>query len=113
MIHAFQAADLDGNQKINHNEFITLMRHIEPERFHFKDAMNLFDEQADIYDGEEKNLSFNRYTSLCVNQQIFTETTLNKFIEISSNHELEEKYTIIVSEWNSYKEEIKKTLKEL
>lgn len=30
--------------------------------------MDLFDDQADILDGEEKNLSFNRYTSLCVNQ---------------------------------------------
>lgn len=68
VIHAFQAADLDGNKKINHNEFLTLMRHIESEKFNFKEAMDLFDEQADIMDGEERNLSFNRYTSMCVNQ---------------------------------------------
>lgn len=35
VIHAFQAADLDGNKKINHNEFLTLFRHIECEKFNF------------------------------------------------------------------------------
>lgn len=66
VIHAFQAADLDGNKKINHNEFITLYRHIESDRFHFKDALNLFDEAADIVTEQEKNLSFDKFTALCV-----------------------------------------------
>jgi hypothetical protein len=29
VIHAFEASDLDGNGKINLNEFMTLLRHIE------------------------------------------------------------------------------------
>lgn len=48
VIHAFQAADLDGNKKINLNEFLTLYRHIEATKFNFKVALDLFDEAADI-----------------------------------------------------------------
>lgn len=35
VIHAFQAADLDGNKKINLNEFLTLYRHIEAIKYQF------------------------------------------------------------------------------
>jgi hypothetical protein len=52
VIHAFQAADLDGNKKINHNEFLTLFRHIETEKFNFKKALTMFDEAADIITNE-------------------------------------------------------------
>jgi hypothetical protein len=64
--HAFFAADLDGNGKINLNEFMTLYRHIEKEKFVFKNALKMFEENADIITEEEKNLSFDKFTSLCV-----------------------------------------------
>jgi Ca2+-binding EF-hand superfamily protein len=73
VIHAFQAADLDGNKKINHNEFVTLFRHIEARKFEFRAALDLFEEAADIITKEEKNLSFDKFTALCVNQQLFSE----------------------------------------
>jgi Ca2+-binding EF-hand superfamily protein len=67
VIHAFQAADLDGNKKINHNEFITLYRHIEAKKFDFRSALDLFEEASDIITDNEKNLSFDKFTALCVN----------------------------------------------
>lgn len=48
VIHAFQAADLNGDKKINLNEFLTLYRHIESTKFNFKEALDIFDEAADI-----------------------------------------------------------------
>lgn len=66
VIHAFQAADLDGNKKINHNEFVTLFRHIESDRFKFKPVVEMFYEAADIEDN--KCLSFEKFTALCVNE---------------------------------------------
>lgn len=56
VIHAFQAADLDGNKKINLNEFLTLYRHIESVKFNFKLAVNIFDEAADIISGDVINI---------------------------------------------------------
>ncbi|CAK69301.1 unnamed protein product (macronuclear) [Paramecium tetraurelia] len=111
VIHAFQAADLDGNKKINHNEFLTLFRHIEGEKFDFQEALDLFDEQADIIHQGEKNLSFNRFTSVCVNQQIFTENSLNDFIGKEAN--MEQIFDDVVKTWNQYKLEIQGLLTQL
>ncbi|CAD8173037.1 unnamed protein product [Paramecium pentaurelia] len=113
VIHAFQAADLDGNKKINNNEFITLFRHIEHQKFNFKDAMNLFYEQADIIQNEERSLSFNRFTSLCVSQQIFTFQALNHFINVKTNDDVEKQFLLVRQEWQNYRMEIESTLKEL
>lgn len=33
VIEAFRAADLDGNNVCDHNEFLLLLRHIEPSKF--------------------------------------------------------------------------------
>ncbi|CAD8185807.1 unnamed protein product [Paramecium pentaurelia] len=111
VIHAFQAADLDGNKKINHNEFLTLFRHIEYEKFNFQEALDLFDEQADIIHQGEKNLSFNRFTSVCVNQQIFTENSLNDFIGKEAN--IEQIFDNVVKTWNQYKLEVQGLLSQL
>lgn len=73
VIHAFQAADLDWNQKINLNEFMTLFRHIEASKFNFKKTLKLFEENADIITNQEKNLSFNKFTALSLDNGIFTE----------------------------------------
>ncbi|CAK84613.1 unnamed protein product (macronuclear) [Paramecium tetraurelia] len=113
VIHAFQAADLDGNKKINNNEFITLFRHIEHQKFNFKEAMNLFYEQADIISVDERSLSFNRFTSVCVSQQIFTFQALNHFINVRTNDDVEKQFLQVRQEWQNYKLEIESTLKEL
>ncbi|CAD8179246.1 unnamed protein product [Paramecium octaurelia] len=113
VIHAFQAADLDGNKKINNNEFITLFRHIEHQKFNFKEAMNLFYEQADIISVDERSLSFNRFTSVCVSQQIFTFQALNHFINVKTNDDVEKQFLQVRQEWQHYKLEIESTLKEL
>ncbi|CAK67716.1 unnamed protein product (macronuclear) [Paramecium tetraurelia] len=111
VIHAFQAADLDGNKKINHNEFLTLFRHIEFEKFNFQEALDLFEEEADIIHQGEKNLSFNRFTSVCVNQQIFTENSLNDFIGKEAN--MEQIFDNLVKTWSQYKLEVQGLLTQL
>ena len=64
--NAFFACDLDGNGTINLNEFLTLFRHIEKEKFIFTKALKMFDKYADIVTDEEKCLSFEKFTSFCV-----------------------------------------------
>lgn len=46
--NAFFACDLDGNGTINLNEFLTLYRHIEQEKFVLTKALKMFENYADI-----------------------------------------------------------------
>jgi hypothetical protein len=64
--NAFYACDLDGNGTINLNEFLTLFRHIEKDKFAITKALKMFENYADIITDEEKCLSFDRFTSFCV-----------------------------------------------
>lgn len=70
--NAFFAADLDGNGKINLNEFITLYRHIMPSRFNLVKCIKVFEEKADVVTSEEKNISFGKFTALCIDDNLFT-----------------------------------------
>ena len=50
-----------------------MYRHIESEKFEFHKALKIFEDAADIITRKEKNMSFNKYTAICVELQIFSE----------------------------------------
>lgn len=112
VIHAFQAADLDWNQKINLNEFMTLYRHIEHSKFNFKRTLKLFEENADIITNQEKNLSFNKFTALSLDKGIFTEDAQNKYLSIS-NEDIETKFAEVKGGWDEEKFVILKQIDQL
>lgn len=72
---AFLAADFDGNNIINLNEFLTLFRHIMPNKFNLMRCIKMFESKADIITDQEKNLSFEKFTALCIDFNLFS--TLN------------------------------------
>lgn len=50
--NAFFAADLDANDRINLDEFLTLFRHIMPSKFSLMRCIKMFEERADIVSEE-------------------------------------------------------------
>ncbi|KRX02725.1 hypothetical protein PPERSA_01842 [Pseudocohnilembus persalinus] len=112
-IHAFQAADLDGNGTISLSEFLTLYRHIESNKFNFDEVLDLFERQADVVTEGEKNLSFDKFTSLCVEKRIFSEKVQNLFIVVMNEEQVREKYLILKTNFEKEKREIQSNLNQL
>ncbi|EAS06598.2 EF hand protein (macronuclear) [Tetrahymena thermophila SB210] len=68
----FFAADLNKNGQIEIDEFITLYRHLEKERFDLKKAQDLFLSEADIISSDgERNLSLNKFASISLQEGLF------------------------------------------
>ena len=80
VIHAFESADLDQNGTINLNEFMTMFRHIEANRFHFKKCLKIFEESADVITEKDKSMSFDKFTEMCVDMKIFTQDAQLEFL---------------------------------
>ena len=111
--HAFFAADLDGNGKINLNEFLTLFRHIEKARFEFSDVLKTFEQNADLITEEEKNLSFDKFTALCVDRQLFSEAQQVAFIGLLPDQTLLDKFNELRSRWQRERDDLNYQLREL
>ena len=99
VVNAFKAADLDANKKCNLTEFILLYKYIESEKFDLGFVKDLFNDYADILDEEEKNLSFDRFTVICVDYSLFTDYQQDKFLMIVRREQLLEKLEEYRSNW--------------
>ena len=97
VINAFEACDLDGNGQLSLNEFIMLVRHIEPKKFDMKQVVMKFYEWADLKEesngeGEDKaslnNMSFDNFALICNELSMFTEEAQKSFLGIESVNEL-------------------------
>ncbi len=55
------------------NEFLTLFRHIEKQLFDFTKVLKMFEDSADLITEEEKNISFDKFTALCIDHKLFSE----------------------------------------
>lgn len=101
--NAFLACDLDGNGSINLNEFLTLYRHIEGDKFSFSKAFKMFESHADIITEDEKCLSFQKFTALCLQNHLFLDAAQRKFIGVRENYEIESKFLDLKEEWQNEK----------
>lgn len=73
VVNAFDASDLDGNKMCNLEEFLLLNRHLEPENYDEEMLTNLFYAYSDIEDdSEEKNLSFDKFSVVSYEKQLFS-----------------------------------------
>ncbi|EAR84955.2 hypothetical protein TTHERM_00585130 (macronuclear) [Tetrahymena thermophila SB210] len=69
----FYAADLDKNDCIELNEFITIYRYLESETFNSNEVQNLFINSADMVTCEgEKAFSLDRFAAVCLDYQLFS-----------------------------------------
>jgi len=91
VINAFAACDLDGNKMCNLEEFLLLNRHIEREKYNKKSLKKIFIENADLDNDGEKNLSFDKFSVLCVEYNLFSDESQNKYLQISKKSQLESK----------------------
>lgn len=103
VINAFAACDLDGNKMCNLEEFLLLNRHIEKEKYNKKLLKKIFNENADIDNDGEKNLSFDKFSHLCVEYNLFTDEAQNKYLQITKKSQLEIKMEELKGSWYSQK----------
>lgn len=83
VVDAFNSCDLDGDRTCSINEYIMLNRYIESERFDLNKCIEEFFENADLEEEEdEKKMSFDRFATVCVENDIFTKDRQNQFIEV-------------------------------
>lgn len=110
VVNAFNACDLDGNKMCNLSEFVLLYRHIEKEKFNEEKVVKLFEEQADLVTNSEKNMSFDKFTAICVDFQLFSDIQQIKFIGISqfdqSEIEVQKNFEELVTHWSVRKMKI-------
>ena len=57
----------------NVDEWMLLNRHIESDKFDEDKLYEIFDENADIIKDDEKNLSFDRFSILCMEHELFSD----------------------------------------
>ncbi|KAL4466832.1 hypothetical protein ABPG74_010429 [Tetrahymena malaccensis] len=108
--NAFFAADLDGNGRINLNEFLTLYRHIMSSRFNLMRCIKMFEEKADIITEEEKNLSFEKFTAICIDYNLFTTQIQDKYINVQNKEDILQKMQQLQENWNDEQVKIKEKI---
>jgi hypothetical protein len=123
VINAFEACDLDGNGQLSLNEFIMLVRHIEPKKFDMKQNVMKFYDWADLKeDGEGdndeektgvKNMSFDNFALICNELNMFSEEAQMAFLGIESVNELKEQVETLKSQWVLVQEEMRQKIESL
>jgi hypothetical protein len=113
VVNAFKAADLDGNKYCSLKEFAILYKHIEADKYDFNFVENLFYEHADVRLGKEVNLSFDKFTVVCVEYGLFSDSQQDLFIEVSSPEELDAKMQSLKDNWKEYFNKISSDLETL
>ena len=103
VVNAFKAADLDGNRMCDLSEFILLYRHIEKEKFDEDSVIKIFEEASDLIEGDEKKLSFDKFTSICVEFNLFSDSQQNDFLLITNNNQLSKFYNELKIKWETKK----------
>ena len=115
--NAFKAADLDNNGQCNLYEFILIYRYIENEKFEENRVLKIFQETADVIGENEKNLSFDKFATISVDYDLFSDEKQNKFLEIGQQDNVEQKinelHKDLLKNWNNIKFEFNKKLENL
>lgn len=89
VINAFASSDLDGNGECTLEEFLILVKHIEPEAYEEFEVLNLvFMENAVANKDGELILTFEKFAIICVEYQLFSEETQDRFLNLKHKSEL-------------------------
>lgn len=108
--NAFSACDLNGNGRCDVNEWFLLIRHIEPQFYKSQPIEKIFTTNADLEVDSEKNLSFEKFAMLCVDYQLFSDTSQSNFLHIDPKGKMEEQvkhqFNLVKQNWLQTKIEI-------
>ncbi|KRX07912.1 hypothetical protein PPERSA_10300 [Pseudocohnilembus persalinus] len=89
--NAFVASDLDGDGMCSLQEWLILNRNLEPEKNQEEFLEQKFYEYADLEDEQgEKNLSFNKFSVLCVELSVFSDISQNKFLNLDLDQNIDQ-----------------------
>ncbi|CAD8054770.1 unnamed protein product [Paramecium sonneborni] len=99
VINAFNASDLDGNGMCNLEEWLTLNKYIENKKYDQVKLQSKFQENADLVCDGEKYLSFDRFSILCLELDIFSDNSQNNFLNVQNNEEVEQKFGLLRENW--------------
>jgi len=72
----FNASDLDGSKSLEYYEFYIMLKLIEPQKFSFKNACELFRNYSEVTmenDQEIPVIKFNQFLTLCEAEHLFSE----------------------------------------
>ena len=113
VINAFQAADLDSNHTCSLQEFNLLYKYIESEKYDEEFVKEIFEDNADIVDEGGKALSFDRFTMICLEYNLFSDAQQDLFLNLRGNVEIEEEFKRLKKEWENYSKDTKEKLNTL
>ncbi|CAK94800.1 unnamed protein product (macronuclear) [Paramecium tetraurelia] len=99
VINAFNASDLDGNGMCNLEEWLTLNKYIENQKYDEAKLSSKFQENADLVCDGEKYLSFDRFSILCLELDIFSDNSQNNFLNVQNPEEVEQKFGLLRENW--------------
>ncbi|CAD8139028.1 unnamed protein product [Paramecium pentaurelia] len=99
VINAFNASDLDGNGMCNLEEWLTLNKYIENKKYDQIKLSSKFQENADLVCDGEKYLSFDRFSILCLELDIFSDNSQNNFLNVQNNEQVEQKFGLLRENW--------------
>ena len=106
VVNAFKAADLDGNKYCSLKEFVQIYRNIESEKYDYNFVENIFNDHADVTIGTDVNLSFDKFTVVCVEYGLFSDAQQDQFLGINSREELIERFQVMKLTWPTLQLEI-------
>jgi len=110
VVNAFKAADLDGNKTCSLKEFILLYRNIEHDKYDYWFAETVFNEHADVKIEGEINLTFDKFTVVCVEYGLFSDAQQDQFLEVSSKEDIANQMKDIKERWSRHYESTKENL---
>lgn len=113
VINAFAACDLDGNKMCNLQEFLLLNRHIEKDIYDEEKVERIFLDNADIEKDGEKNLSFDKFSVVCVEFNLFSDEAQDRYLQVKKKSQIEVKMQEVCEKWEEKRAEIQKRFEEL
>jgi len=113
VVNAFKAADLDGNKYCSLKEFCILYRNIESDKYDYDFVENLFTENADVRVEGEVNLSFDKFTVVCVEYGLFSDSQQDHFLGVLNKEGLKEKMDKLKRDWPVQQIELNEKLESL
>lgn len=111
VVTAFKAADLDGNKNCSLKEFNILYRNIEAEKYDFSFAEAIFNQHADVNVGGQMNLSFDKFTVVCVEYSLFSDPQQDTFLGVQTKEELVTQMQELQQKWEQIFESIQENLR--
>jgi len=70
----------------------------------------MFENGADIITEDQKNLSFEKFTALCIDFNLFTTAMQDKYIRVASREEISKQLGILRANWQEENKKIAEKL---